>query len=86
VDRSALIKIILHAIKYPTTSVNGLLLGELRQEGPIAAAEGASSPPGSPRPSGGSRSVLRIYDSIPVCHNFITLSPIMEMAMSQVNK
>ena len=74
VDHSAALKIILHAAKYPTSSVNGLLIG--------APLDAGSSPP-SP-PTAASRRGVHIYDAIPVSHGFLSLTGLLEMALTQV--
>ena len=77
-DRSALLKILLHALKYPTVPVSGFLLGE---EKPSTAGEvsssGASAPP---------RKILNIYDAIPVTHSFLTLSMPLDAALVQLQE
>jgi hypothetical protein len=75
VDHSAALKIILHAAKYPTSSVNGLLIG--------APLDAGSSPP-SP-PTAASRRGVHIYDAIPVSHGFLSLTGLLEMALAQVD-
>lgn len=72
VDNTALIKIILHALKYPTTGVNGILIGEEKSSGPALA--GSDSPDTS----------VHVFDCIPVSHSFITLTPLLELALAQV--
>jgi hypothetical protein len=73
IDQAALLKILLHSLKYPTTGVNGILLGEERT---VESAEGTSQP---------SQRVLHIFDAVPVCHSFITLAPVLEAALAQVS-
>lgn len=77
IDRSALLKVVLHAARFPTAAVNGVLLGKTGQRAPQA------SPPSSPRGQAGS--VVHIYDAVPLCHNFITLTPVLEAALAQVS-
>jgi Uncharacterised protein family (UPF0172) len=72
VDQTALLKIILHALKYPTTGVNGILLGEHRSSG--ASGSGSGEAPNT----------VHVYDCIPVCHSHITLTPLLEIALAQV--
>ncbi len=76
VDQTALLKIVLHAAKYPTVAVNGVLIGRVSSK-----QSATSSPPGSPR--GGP--AVHVFDAIPVCHNFITLTPMLECALAQVS-
>lgn len=77
VDRGALLTMLLHAAKHPTSAVCGLLLGELRTP---ARAPG-TSPPTSPRAS---MPKLHVLDAVPVLHSFITLTPLLECALAQV--
>ena len=79
VDRTALLKIVLHAAKYPCGAVNGVLLGTVA----AAAAAPGASPPGSPRGAAGGAAV-HVYDAVPLCHNFISLTPVLECALTQV--
>lgn len=76
VDRGALLKIVLHAAKYPTTACNGVLIGTVR-----AGQPPSGSPPTSPR---GATAAVHVFDAIPLCHNFITLTPMLECALAQV--
>ena len=75
-DRSALLKILLHSLKFPTTSVNGFLLGE---ETAASADQTSSSSTSSSR-------VLHIYDAVPVGHNFLTLTMPLETALIQLQE
>lgn len=78
IDTGALLKIVLHSAKFPTSAVNGVLLGAVRD-----VMQSSQSPPGSPR-ADAARSTLHIYDAIPLCHTFITLTPMFESALIQV--
>lgn len=78
VDRNALLKILLHSLKYPTTGVSGFLLGELKE----CESASQASPPSSPRAVAGK--ILHIYDAVPVCHNFLTLTLPLELALAQL--
>jgi hypothetical protein len=75
VERAALLKILLHALKYPTTGVNGILLGEERAEAPAAGA-----PPGA-----AARRALLVVDAVPACHSFLALAPVLEAALCQAD-
>lgn len=75
-DRSALLKILLHSLKFPTTSVSGFLLGE---ETSATAGQTSSSSTGSSR-------LLHIYDAVPVAHNFLTLTLPLETALIQLQE
>ncbi|KAK9841747.1 hypothetical protein WJX81_000331 [Elliptochloris bilobata] len=75
VDSKALLKILLHAAKHPSHSVNGVLLGS------VAAATGE---PGSPRESAAQPAVT-IVDAIPLFHSFLSLAPALEAALFQVD-
>jgi hypothetical protein len=79
IDQTALLKILLHSLKYPNTGVNGILIGEDM----TVQAPPASSPPSSPRAAHTQR-VLHICDVVPVCHTHITLAPVLEAALVQV--
>ncbi|KAI3432209.1 hypothetical protein D9Q98_003771 [Chlorella vulgaris] len=70
VDQAALLKILLHATKHPSSGVNGVLLGTLQ-----AASGGGAAP-----------ATVRVTDAIPVCHGFITLTPVLETALSQIEQ
>ena len=78
-DRTATLKILLHSMKFPTTGVSGFLLGEEK----TSVVPPSASPPSSPRGSS-ARTVLHIYDAIPVCHNFLTLTLPLELALAQL--
>ena len=78
VSDQALFKVLLHATKHPTSAVNGLLLGTVETSAPGA------SPPTSPRAAGSGVVRVTVTDAIPVCHSFITLTPVIEVALSQV--
>lgn len=71
VDRLAVLKILLHSAKYPSASINGLLLGTVS-----AAASGADQTQGEPE--------LHIQDAIPLFHSFVTLALCLETALLQV--
>lgn len=63
-SEDALLKVLLHAAKHPTTAVNGVLLGT------VTGGEGAAE--------------VAITDAIPTCHSFISLAPVLEAALSQL--
>jgi ER membrane protein complex subunit 8/9 len=73
-ERGALLKLLLHAFKFPTTGVNGFLLGV---DGPSDGAVN-SVPPAS------SQSPLLIVDAVPVSHSYLTLTPSLEIALAQL--
>lgn len=60
-------KIILHAAKYPHTSINGVLLGK-----------------SSSSSAAGSRGRLNIVDCIPMFHQGEGLTPMLEVALAQI--
>ena len=68
VDNATLLKILLHAAKYPYAAVNGLLLGTVRSEDPEA----------------GKQLIVSVLDAIPLLHTFLTLTPSLETALVQV--
>lgn len=112
VGEEALLKVLLHAAKHPTSAVNGLLLGTCGawvgarflhiqgrassagllwqyscQVGACVSAELMPSAgrlrhcPRCPADEG----AVRVTDAVPVCHSFVTLTPIIEAAMSQAS-
>ena len=74
-DTKALLKILLHAAKYPSHSVNGVLLG---------TTDSAAAEPGSPRESA-AESTVTLVDAIPLFHSFLSLAPALETALFQVH-
>lgn len=68
VEPAALYKILLHSLKH-TAGVNGVLLGTVS----VGTATGA-----------GPATAVRVVDAVPVGHGFVTLTPVLEMALSQV--
>ena len=76
VDSKALLKILLHAAKHPSHSINGVLLG---------AVAPASEEPGSPR-GGTAQVAVTIADAIPLFHSFLSLAPALETALVQVRQ
>lgn len=78
-ERSALLKVLLHAAAHPSQSVNGLLLGKLISK----PASGGASDPGSPR-SSLQQPTVEIVDALPLFHTYLTLAPMAEVALVQV--
>lgn len=78
-DRTAVLKILLHSLKFPTTGVCGFLLGDEK----IAPPPPSASPPSSPRAVAG-RKTLHIFDAVPVAHNFLALTLPLELALAQL--
>ena len=76
VDSKALLKILLHAAKHPSHSVNGVLLG---------AVAPASGEPGSPR-GGAAQAAVTVADAIPLFHSFLSLAPALETALVQARQ
>ncbi len=76
VDRNAALKILLHSAKYPSSSVNGILLGH-------AATEESSQ---TPVPSAHDEGPLSVHvtDAIPLFHSFLALAGPVETALFQV--
>ena len=71
VESAALLKILLHAAKYPASPINGALLGtQSNGAGGEAAEEGSAS--------------LRIVDAVPLFHTYLHLSMPLETALMQV--
>ena len=83
VDSAALLKILLHSAKHPSSDVLGVLLGRPpkgRSDAPIAAADDASSSaPSTPSVSG------RVVDALPLFHGPMLYGPMLEVALLQVN-
>lgn len=73
-DRTATLKILLHAAKYSTTGVNGFLIGRIGT-GSGGDGEGEVHSP---------RGTVQVVDALPVLHNYITLTPMLEAALFQV--
>jgi ER membrane protein complex subunit 8/9 len=73
-DSAALLKILLHAAKYPASPINGLLIGTAKQLASVSDTASDSS--------GGS---LQIIDAIPLFHSFLHLSMPLETALLQVS-
>ena len=76
VDRIAALKILLHSAKYPSSSVNGVLLGPSPAE--------ASSQGSAPNTHDEGPSSVHVTDAIPLFHSFLTLAPSLETALFQV--
>ena len=73
IDSAALLKILLHAAKYPASPINGLLIGR---------ADAVAS--GSDKRSDHSGGSLQIVDAVPLFHSFLHLSMPLETALVQV--
>ena len=73
VDRIAALKILLHSAKYPSSAVNGLLLGHA----PAEAAPASNTHHDGP-------SSVHVTDAIPLFHSILTLAPSLETALFQV--
>ena len=76
VDRIAVLKILLHSAKYPSSSVNGLLLGTSSADAPSQASESSTHV---------GQLTVHVTDAIPLLHSFLTLAPSMETALLQVS-
>ena len=77
-DNTAILKLLMHAAKYPSAAINGLLLGSVVTSAPQAP----SSPPSSPR--GAPRRQIRIVDAVPLFHSYLSLAMPLETALAQV--
>jgi ER membrane protein complex subunit 8/9 len=77
IDQSAVLKIVLHAAKYPTSAVNGVMLGS-------ALDDIAGSPPSSPQT--GSGPTVQIVDVVPISHNYVNLALHLENALPQIEE
>ena len=76
VDRIAALKILLHSAKYPSSSVNGVLLGHSPAE--------AASQAAAPKTHDEGPASVHVTDAIPLFHSFLTLAPSLETALFQV--
>jgi len=74
VSAAAYATLCLHASRWPSCAVNGVLLG------PAAGAQG--SPPSSPR--GGA--VCTATGAVPLFHSQLTLAPLYELALTQARR
>jgi hypothetical protein len=77
-DTSPLLKLLLHAAKYPSAAINGLLLGTIST--PESSQPAAGSPPGSPR----APQLRRIHIVDAVFHSFVSFTMPLETALVQV--
>lgn len=71
INSLAYVKMFLHLAKYPELSVNGILLSERTN---TTSNEGVDS-----------SSYLHFVDCIPLFHGVLSLSPMLEIALTQVN-
>lgn len=74
VDRLAVLKILLHSAKFPSSAVNGVLLGR-------SSAEASEEALASSTHDG--HSSVHVTDAIPLFHSFLTLAPSIETALVQ---
>eukprot|EP00899_Mesostigma_viride_P002418 jgi/Mesvir1/12177/Mv00420-RA.1 len=72
-EEKAFIKLLLHALKYPSKDVNGVLLGTASQNGQASSDEG-------PQTS------ITVVDAVPLFHGDLALAPMLEMALMQVDE
>ena len=75
-----MLKLLLHAAKYPSAAINGLLLGTLAT--PDSSQAAAGSPPGSPRAPQPRR--IHVVDAVPLFHSFLSFTMPLETALVQV--
>lgn len=84
VDSAALLKILLHAAKHPSSDVLGVLVGRPPKacSGAAAAgdADGIDDVEASPAPSVSGR----VVDVLPLFHESVGLTPMLEVALLQV--
>jgi hypothetical protein len=71
INTLAFVKMFLHLAKYPELAVNGVLLSDRTN---------------SSNDEADSSSYLNFVDCIPLFHGVLSLSPMLEVALSQVNK
>lgn len=79
INKSALLKILLHSASHPSYSINGLLIG--RKHGK-AAAKALQGEPGSPS-SAQDKGSIEILDCLPLFHTSLSLSPMAEVGLIQ---
>lgn len=70
INTLAFVKMFLHIAKYPELAVNGVLLSERTK---ATSGEADSS------------SYLHFVDCVPLFHGILSLSPMLEVALSQVS-
>ena len=78
ISTRAYCKILMHAAKYPSSSINGLLLSKVEivtQDFPIITAS---------LQVGGGRQPVKYVDCIPMLHINTGLAPMAEVALAQV--
>ena len=79
-DTSPVLKLLLHAAKYPSAAINGLLLGTITAPAPSKPDPG--SPPASPRAPQPRR--IHVVDVVPLFHSFLSFTMPLETALVQV--
>lgn len=72
INGTALLKLLMHAAKYPASAINGLLLGSLFNEDALLLSN-----EGAPR--------LQVADIIPLFHEHLNLTMALEAALIQVD-
>ncbi|GBG87698.1 hypothetical protein CBR_g45852, partial [Chara braunii] len=72
-SQRAYVKLVLHAFKYQSLAVNGVLIGRLRNAG-----DGGES--ADPK---GNREVV-VEDAVPLFHGQLALLPMLELALMQI--
>lgn len=72
ISSAAYVKMAMHALKYAGAAVNGLLVGKKKTE--------------KERSSGEERTVIEAVDAVPMLHRHLSLAPMMEIAMNQVDE
>ena len=78
VDSAALLKILLHAAKHPSSDVLGVLLGRPPKGSDAIDADASSTP--TPSVSG------RVVDALPLFHGPMLHGPMLEVALLQVRR
>jgi len=73
ISQTAYVKLVLHALKHKTSTVNAILTGRLKQ-----------SPGSSKDNSNDNTEAMEIIDVIPLSHAQLGLLPTLEIAITQV--
>ena len=80
VESAALLKILLHGAKHPSSDVLGVLLGRPPKE--AASSDGIDVDASAPTPSVSGR----VVDALPLFHGPMLYGPMLEVALLQVNE
>ena len=78
-NQRAYVTLLLHALKHPSCSISGVVLGPAPR-----AADVGGSPPGSPPGSPRGAAPRQLTLTVPLFHSQPALAPMLEVALSQV--